>query len=81
MGTVEDNDITSNDRAGIEINTGGRPTLRCNRINRNGYEAVWIYRGGGGVIEDNDLSDNAQGAWDIANDSSNKVSHARNKEG
>lgn len=60
--------------------TEGHATLRRNRINRNGYQAVWIYDRGSGVIEDNDLSDNAKGTWNIAKDSEDKVRRARNKE-
>jgi parallel beta-helix repeat protein len=79
-GTLEDNDISGNARAGVAIKTGGDPTLRRNKINRNGYEAVWIYEGGRGTIEDNDLTDNARGAWDIAADCQDNVTRARNKE-
>jgi flagellar basal body rod protein FlgF len=34
-------------------------------IKQNGYEAVWVYDGGAGTIENGDLRDNAKGAWDI----------------
>jgi len=47
QGTLEDNDIFDNAYAGVAIREGGNPTLRRNRINRNGYEAVWVYDGGG----------------------------------
>ena len=47
QGTLEDNDISGNAYAGVEIREGGNPTLRRNRINRNGYEAVWVHKGGG----------------------------------
>jgi parallel beta-helix repeat protein len=77
---LEDNDIFSNALSGLQIKKEGNPTLRCNRINKNGYQAVWIYEGGGGIIEDNDLRDNAEGAWDISEDSKPKVKRARNLE-
>lgn len=60
--------------------TGGNPTVRHNRINRNNYEAVWIYAGGRGVIEDNDLTDNKMGPWSIANDSEPNVKRSGNRE-
>jgi F-box protein 11 len=65
---------------GVEIKTGGNPTLRGNRVNRNKYQAVWIHDGGRGVVEDNDLTDNAKGAWLIAADCKANVTRARNKE-
>ena len=37
-------------------------------ITANGYEAIWVKTGGGGVFEDNDLSGNDLGAWDMAED-------------
>ena len=40
---------------GVDINTGGNPTLRYNRININGSGDIWIHDGGVGVIEDNYL--------------------------
>ena len=80
LGRLEDNDITGNAYVGVEIKTGGNPTLRHNRINRNVYEAVWIYDGGRGVLEDNDLTGNTRGAWDIADDCMANVTRARNKE-
>jgi parallel beta-helix repeat protein len=79
LGTLEDNDITGNGYAGVEIRTGN-PTMRGNRINRNEYVAVWIHRSGGGVVEDNDLTGNAQGAWRIAEDCEKNVTRRRNKE-
>ena len=80
MGTLEDNDITGNTSAGVAIQTGGNPTVRGNRVNRNSYEAIWIYEDGRGVVEDNDLTGNARGAWDIAEDCQANVTRARNKE-
>ena len=64
----------------MTIGTDGNPTVRANRINRNGYYAVWIREGGRGVVEDNDLTGNAQGAWLITKDSEANVTRARNKE-
>ncbi len=61
------------------ITTGGNPTLRRNHINGYGYEAVWVRKGGGGVIEDNDLTGNARGAWDIER-KAGTLTRARNTE-
>jgi parallel beta-helix repeat protein len=80
LGVLEDNDITANTGVGVEIETGGNPTLRRNRINRNGYQAVWIHRNGNGVVEDNDLTGNKQGALIISLNPRGKVTRARNRE-
>jgi len=80
LGTLEDNDITGSALTGVEIATGGSPTLRGNRVNRSGYEAVYVHSGGKGVLEDNDLTGNSHGAWDIASGSKANVRRARNKE-
>jgi parallel beta-helix repeat protein len=64
----------------VHIRTGGSPTLRRNRINRNDYEAVWVYEGGRGMIEDNDLTGNKRGPWDIAEDSKANVQRSGNRE-
>jgi parallel beta-helix repeat protein len=79
LGTLEDNDITGNENAGVAIKTGN-PTLRGNRINRNTYYAVRIGYGGRALVEDNDLTDNDQGAWRIEEDCQANVTQARNKE-
>ena len=81
LGTLEDNDITGNTKAGVVIMREGNPILRRNRINYNRYEAVRIHDGGSGMIEDNDLSENARGAWDVAEGIRDKVRCVRNKEG
>jgi parallel beta-helix repeat protein len=48
-GTLEDNDISGN-AAGVGIKTGGEPTPRGNKINRNKKNAgVSVFAGGGGV--------------------------------
>ena len=81
QGTLEDNDILGNALSGVEIREGANPTLRGNRINKNGYEAIWIHKGWrGGVFEDNDLRDNAKGAWDISAASKANVKATRNLE-
>ena len=62
------------------VRRGGNPTLRGNRVNGNGYQAVWVHHGGRGVVEDNDLTGNEKGAWLIAEDCQANVTRARNKE-
>jgi hypothetical protein len=54
--------------------------IRGDRINRNTDAALIISDGGMGVVEDNDLTGNGRGAWDIAKDSAPIVTRARNKE-
>jgi hypothetical protein len=39
--------------------------VRRNTIQKNEYEAVWIYEGGQGEIVDNDLRENTLGAIDV----------------
>jgi hypothetical protein len=64
----------------VEIKSGGRLTVRRNRIVKNGYTAVHIHDGGSGVFEENDLQGNAKGAWDISPDCLDKVTLAQNRE-
>ena len=80
QGTLEDNDIFANALTGVEIRKGGNPTLRRNRITKNGYVAIWVDDGGAGTFEDNDLRENPSGAWQIAADSEANVKRARNLE-
>ena len=89
LGTLEDNDIFANTMAGVRIRTsihadanaaGGNPTVRGNRINRNGMAGVRIETNGRGIFEDNDLTDNAGGAWDIADVPEANVTRERNRE-
>ncbi|MDX8400010.1 MAG: right-handed parallel beta-helix repeat-containing protein [Gallionellaceae bacterium] len=80
QGTLEDNDIFGNAKAGVTIFEGGNPTLRRNRITNNNYEAIWIYEDGQGVFEENDLRGNKKGAWDIAPECLDKVTRTRNQE-
>ena len=41
---------------------------------------MWVHDAGKGVFEDNDLTGNGSGAWDIAKDCEPNVTRARNKE-
>lgn len=83
LGTLEDNDIFANALAGVDI-TRGHPTLRRNRITKNGDVGVkvWSRRSpvGGGIFEDNDLCGNVKGAWYIAPVCERQVQRRGNKE-
>ena len=67
-GTFEDNDITDNRYSGVEVRTGGDPTIRHNRITNNDNPGVYVNENGRGTFEDNDITDNAKaeqgpGVW------------------
>jgi parallel beta-helix repeat protein len=79
LGTLKDNDIFANAGPGVAICSGSKPTLSHNRIYGN-QTALQVLGGGGGVVEDNDLTGNSQGAWDLDEDYPNKVRSARNRE-
>ncbi|WYD81094.1 MAG: TIR domain-containing protein [Candidatus Electrothrix gigas] len=86
QGTLEDNDIFANTLAGIDI-ASGHPTLRRNRITKNDDVGVKVRRcklnlnwRGGGIFEDNDLRDNAGGAWEIEPCCELEVQRRDNKE-
>ena len=76
---LEDNDITANAMEGVEIKTDGNP--RCAETGSTAMnQAIQVYESGKGVVEDNDLADNKQGAWYIEADSEGNVTRARNRE-
>jgi len=79
QGTLEDNEIFGNAYSGVEIKTGANPTLRRNQIIKNA-DAVWVYEGGLGVFEENDLRENKRGAWDVAPECLAKVTRTGNLE-
>ena len=80
LGTLEDNEIFGNTKAGVSITNGGNPSLRRNHITKNKYEAIWVYEGGQGVFEQNDLRGNLGGAWDISSECLDKVTRTQNQE-
>jgi F-box protein 11 len=65
-GTIEDNDIFANGKAGVTVQKQADPVVLRNRIHKNGFEAIWVHKNGRGRFEDNDLRDNTCGPWDIA---------------
>jgi parallel beta-helix repeat protein len=79
-GTIENNEIFANERAGLIVDSGAAPVVRNNRVNKNGYEAVWVGEGGAGVYEDNDLRENKRGPWKIDVSASAELRRARNLE-
>jgi len=64
----------------LRIRSEANPILRRNTITKNGYEAIWLSDGARGTFEDNDLRDNARGAWDIAPDCIDNVVRKNNQE-
>ena len=56
---LEDNDISDNALAGVEIKTGGDPTVRHNQIHDGEMHGVMVQTDGRGTLEDNDISGNA----------------------
>lgn len=80
QGTLEDNEIFANANDGVAIMTGSKPTLRRNRISKNGCWGIFAGEGGGGIFENNDLRDNADGAWRITPDCEANVQRRGNLE-
>jgi len=58
-GIIEDCDIFANAYSGIEIRTGGNPTVRRCKIHDGKQSGVFVYENGGGIIEDCDIFANA----------------------
>ena len=64
----------------LTVRTGANPTVRASRINDNGYEAVCVQDRGRGTFEDNDLTGNRRGAWNVDRSCRRKVRAARNRD-
>ena len=61
--TIENNDITGNGEAGVEIgDPGTSPLVRGNRICGNQAAAVWLRDGASVTLDGNDLSGNKGGS-------------------
>lgn len=54
-GLIEDNDISSNARAGVAILSGGNPTVRGNKIHHGKDSGVLVSEKGRGRIEENEI--------------------------
>lgn len=78
--TLEDNEIVAHANSGLTIMRDSYAVALRNRINRNAQYAVRIDAHAGGTFEDNDLSNNYQGAWDIDKTSFGKVLRQGNKQ-
>jgi parallel beta-helix repeat protein len=77
-GTFEENQITGNEQSGVAM--AGSPTLRGNRITGNRWAGIQAWGGGGGLAEDNDLTGNGLGAWELDWKTKHRITRARNKE-
>ncbi|CUT16938.1 MULTISPECIES: right-handed parallel beta-helix repeat-containing protein [Candidatus Ichthyocystis] len=58
-GRIENNKITWNKHAGIEIKTQGDPIIRFNKINDSYGGGILVYGGGRGIIEENEIIDSS----------------------
>jgi parallel beta-helix repeat protein len=67
LGTLEDNDIAVNGYSGIEIHSGGNPTVRRNRIHDNKHNGCLVHTDGLGILEDNDIAANGYAGVEIRN--------------
>jgi F-box protein 11 len=67
LGTLEDNDITSN-LSGVSVKSDGNPTLRRNQIHDNKQSGVLVQEGGLGTLEDNDITSNTVSGVSVKSD-------------
>ena len=65
QGTIERCVISGNAFAGVQIKTGGNPTVRGCEIRDNKEAGVFVYEQGQGTFTGNTLTGNASGAWRI----------------
>lgn len=73
--------IAGNEHAGVVVSDASRVDLRASTVTGNGYQAIWIADAeSGGTFENNDLTGNQRGAWDIAKGAEAKVVRTNNKE-
>jgi hypothetical protein len=56
-GTFIENDIHHN-YVGVEVVDGSDPTMRGNRIHHQKMGGIWVYKGGKGTYEDNEVFSN-----------------------
>jgi len=71
-----DNDIFENDRCGVKIEDSNL-TLRYNRIHNNREDGVYVYDNGQGMLEDNNIFDNAHDGVEIKTGSNLTLRHNR----
>ena len=65
LGTLEDNEITANTLSGVEIKTGGNPTLCRNNIHDGKQVGVFVQENGLGTLEDNEITANTLSGVEI----------------
>jgi parallel beta-helix repeat protein len=66
MGIIEDNQVYGNAHAGIATSHGGFPIVRRNCVSESmRYGAIYVFSGGRGFFEDNDLRENRWGGIQI----------------
>ena len=74
-GLIEDNDIHSNERAGVAVLTGACPTIRANRIHDGHDSGVLVSEKGKGVVEGNDIYANTRAGVAILREGAPCVKH------
>jgi parallel beta-helix repeat protein len=77
---LEGCDISSQAGSCVYISDGADPRVRRNTIHDGKSNGVYVYAGGLGTLEDNEITGNGQGAWLIDKDCEPNVTRARNKE-
>ncbi|MBI3658904.1 right-handed parallel beta-helix repeat-containing protein [Candidatus Acetothermia bacterium] len=65
-GILEENDIFTNNYAGVEIREGADPTLRRNRIHSGKGSGIFTHTNGLGTIEENEIFANAEAGVEIS---------------
>jgi F-box protein 11 len=80
-GVVEDNDISSNGRAGVAILSGGDPLVCHNKIHEGMDSGVLVSEKGRGRIEDNDIFQNRRAGVAIFKEGAPLVKHNRIHDG
>jgi hypothetical protein len=80
-GRLERCTIERNAEAGVFVEEGGAPLVTECTIRGSGYEAVVIKDAeSGGTFEDNDLRENAKGAWFMGAGVGDRLVRRNNKE-
>ena len=78
-GTLSRNAILGNGFSGVEISKGGYPHIQDNQISWNGG-GIMAHQKAGGVVSNNDLRYNTNGAFYISQDSSSELTRSGNIE-
>jgi F-box protein 11 len=62
---LEENEIFANALSGVQIDRGGNPTLRRNRIHDGKQDGVYVLENGEGIMEQNEISANTLSGVEI----------------